>query len=53
MTPAMFEVLQQYLIQAYWPFIDLWLIAFLVMSTLTAIFITFLVVSRELLTRLT
>ena len=51
MTSEQFVVLQQYLIQAYWPFIELWLIAFVVMSVLSAVFILFLVVSRELMTR--
>ena len=51
MTGDQFVILQQYLIQAYWPFIEFWLIAFLVTSVFAAILIVFLVVSRELMTR--
>ena len=51
MTPEQFFVLQQYLLSIYWPFIRIWIVAFLAAAVLCAVAIVFLGVSRELLTR--
>ena len=51
MTPEQFYIIQQDLISVYWPFVKTWLIFFVAAAVLAAIFIVFLVVSREMLTR--
>ncbi len=52
MSGAEWEVLQQRLALAYWPWIELWLVAYVVGAVFSAILITFLVVTRSLLTRI-
>ncbi len=51
MTADDFVALQEYLIPAIWPFIKVWIIGFLAAAILIAVLIAFLVISRELLTR--
>lgn len=52
-TPEQFVALQQYLVDAFWPFIAAWLVFFLAGLIICAVLIIFLVVSRELMTRVT
>lgn len=51
MTPEMFTLVQEYLIQAFAPFIEYWIIFFVAGGVLVSLLIVFLVVSRGLLTR--
>lgn len=51
MTAEQFEVVQEYLISAFWPMISLWAMIAIAAAVLLAVLIVFLVISRELLTR--
>lgn len=51
LTPEQFTVLQQYLIEAYAPFIAFWFVGFLFAGVSTALLILFLASARELFTR--
>ena len=51
MTPEQFSLMQTILIQALWPFIEYWVMIFMAAGIMLGIFIFFLMVARELLTR--
>lgn len=51
MTPEQFLLLQTYLINVFWPFIEFWVMAFMVLVIVVAILIFFLSVTREFLAR--
>jgi hypothetical protein len=51
LTPDEFYDLQSILIQAMMPFIHLWAVFFLAAVILLAVFVLFLLVSREMMSR--
>ena len=51
MTPEQFVLLQQILINAMWPFIQFWVMMFLVAAISASLLIFFLMITRELVMR--
>ncbi len=51
LTPAQFAALQQYLVQAYAPFVSLFVVGLIAAGILLSLFVIFLVLSGDLLAR--